>query len=202
MVLALRWINPPGSAFTFAYNMQHDNKAQIAWADLEDISPWLQVSVMAAEDQKFPDHWGFDIESIQKAMNEKRKRTRGASTISQQVAKNLFLWNGRSYLRKGLEVWFTLLIELCWPKERILEIYLNVAEFGPGVYGAEAAARRYFDLPASRLGPLQAGIMTAVLPNPKRMSVARPSEYVQTRAFEIYNQVQQLGGADFLKSLD
>jgi len=201
-VLALRWINPPGSAFTFAYNMQHENKVEIRWQQLEHISPWLQMSVIAAEDQKFPTHWGFDIESIQKALNENRKRTRGASTITQQVAKNLFLWNGRSYVRKGLEVWFTLLLEVCWPKERILEIYLNVAEFGPGVYGAENAARRYFNLPASEISPWQAGVMAAVLPNPKRMSVARPSEYVQTRAYEIYNQVQLVGGATFLKSLD
>jgi len=201
LVLSLRWINPPGSAFTFAYNIHHDKNAQINWVSLKDISPWLQMSVIASEDQRFPNHWGFDIDSIKDSLEENKARPRGASTISQQTAKNLFLWNGRNYLRKGLEVWFTLLMELTWSKERILEVYLNVAEFGPGVYGAEMAAQNYFNISATKLNPWQSGLMAAVLPNPKRMLVAKPSPYVQSRAYEIYTWVNKLGGKKYLENL-
>ena len=201
VVLGLRWINPPGSAFIYSYNLDNNPDTTIIWTDLENISPWLQMSVIAAEDQKFPFHWGFDFASIEKAINEDRQRKRGASTISQQLTKNLLLWKGRSYFRKALEVWFTFLIECLWPKERILEVYLNIIEFGPGIYGAEKAARRYFQLSANDINPFQAGLMAAVLPNPNRMSLAQPSDYVQKRAFEIYQQVQLLGGTDFLKTL-
>src|SRR5690606_5359153 len=129
---------------------------------------------IAAEDQKFPVHHGFDFDSIADALNERRTRRRGASTISQQVAKNLYLWNGHSYVRKGIEAYLTLWIETLWTKERILAVYLNIAEFGPGVYGAPAASRRYFHKSASRLTLYESALLAAVLPNPKRMSAGRP----------------------------
>lgn len=200
-VLILRWVDPGSSAFIIAWEIDNNRQAKQHWRPLNNISPWLQISVIASEDQKFPHHYGFDIESIQKSLDENRKRPRGASTISQQVAKNLFLWNGRSYLRKAIEAWFTLLIETLWPKERILEVYLNIAEFGPGVYGAEAAARSFFNISAQRITPWQAGLLAAVLPNPKRMSAARPSEYVQSRAHTIHQMARQLGGVTYLKDL-
>lgn len=201
VVLTLRWVDPGSSAFIVAWEMASGRQAKQHWRPLGGISPWLQISVIASEDQKFPHHYGFDIESIQKSLDENRKRPRGASTISQQVAKNLFLWNGRSYVRKAIEAWFTLLIETLWPKERILEVYLNIAEFGPGVYGAEAAARSFFGIPAQRISPWQAGLLAAVLPNPKRMSAARPSEYVQSRAYTIHEMARQLGGVRYLDEL-
>jgi monofunctional biosynthetic peptidoglycan transglycosylase len=151
-VALFRWINPPYSAFMaeaqIAAWASHDPSYVLrhSWVDLNRISPNLPLAVVASEDQKFPEHWGFDVESIEKAyaLNQHSHRVRGASTISQQVAKNLFLWSGRSYFRKGLEAYFTLLIEGLWPKRRILEMYLNIAEFGYGTYGAEAAAQRFF----------------------------------------------------------
>jgi monofunctional biosynthetic peptidoglycan transglycosylase len=209
-VAVFRWINPPYSAFMA--------EAQIAawasrdpsyvfrysWADLNRISPNLPLAVVASEDQKFPEHWGFDVESIEKAyaLNQHSHRVRGASTISQQVAKNLFLWSGRSYFRKGLEAYFTVLIEGCWPKRRILEIYLNIAEFGHGTYGAEAAAQRFFRKSAARLSRDDAAVLAAVLPNPVRLSAAAPSRYVQQRRDWILGQMQALGGSEMLDEID
>ncbi|HEY8570133.1 monofunctional biosynthetic peptidoglycan transglycosylase [Microbulbifer sp.] len=201
LVLLLRWINPPSSMVIQSWQQQSGRAVHQTWRPLEKISGNLQMAVIAAEDQKFPQHFGFDIGSLQKALSEKRKRTRGASTITQQTAKNLFLWNGRSYLRKALEAWFTLLMEILWPKERILEVYLNIAEFGEGVYGAEAAARQFFGTSAQQLTRWQSGLLAAVLPNPKQMSARRPSAYVQGRAATINQQVKQLGGTAYLDSL-
>ncbi|WP_323845950.1 monofunctional biosynthetic peptidoglycan transglycosylase [Microbulbifer magnicolonia] len=200
-VLVLRWVNPPSSMVIQHWQQQSGRNAQLEWRPLERISPNLQVAVIAAEDQKFPLHHGFDFASLQKAMNEKRKRTRGASTITQQTAKNLFLWSGRSYLRKGFEAWYTLLLELLWPKERILEVYLNIAEFGDGIYGAQAAARNFYGTSARHLSRWQAGLMAAVLPSPKRMSAMTPSRYVRSRAADINGQVRQLGGTGYLQKL-
>ena len=172
------------------------------WVKWAAISPNLPLAVVAAEDQKFPEHRGFDLESISEAMerNAKGGRIRGASTISQQVAKNLFLWPGRSYLRKGLEAGFTGLLELLWPKRRILEVYVNIAEFGEGVYGAQAAAETYFRKSPARLSAGEAALLAAVLPNPKRLRVARPSAYVRERQEWILGQMGQLG-ASYLKEL-
>ena len=146
-----------------------------SWVDLTRISPNLPLAVVASEDQRFPEHWGFDVEAIEKAyqLNQHSHRVHGASTISQQVAKNLYLWSGRSYFRKALEAYFTVLIESLWPKRRILEIYLNIAEFGDGTYGAEAAAQRFFHKPAARLTRGDAAILAAVLPNPQRLFGSR-----------------------------
>jgi monofunctional biosynthetic peptidoglycan transglycosylase len=210
LVVLLRWVPPPTSAFMvgsrlaaladgdFRYSNLYD------WEPLERISPHAAMAAIAAEDQQFPFHAGFDFESIRKAVqhNAKSKRKRGASTISQQVAKNLFLWSGRSWVRKGLEVWFTVLIEAAWPKERILEVYLNVAEFGPGTWGVQAAARKYFGKDAARLTRREAATLAAVLPNPKRFRVDRPSAYVQRRRDAIMGQMRALGGPAFLRQLD
>jgi monofunctional biosynthetic peptidoglycan transglycosylase len=170
------------------------------WTPWRDVAPVLPISLVAAEDQKFPSHRGFDVAAIKSALAdaEEGERLRGASTISQQVAKNLFLWNGRSFVRKGLEAWFTLLIETAWPKQRILEVYLNIAEFGPGTYGVGAASARYFRTTPARLGAHQAALLAAVLPNPARFRVDRPSPYVLRRAAWIQRQANQLGGAAYL----
>jgi monofunctional biosynthetic peptidoglycan transglycosylase len=166
----------------------------------EEISPHVALAVIAAEDQKFPVHRGFDLEQIDRAFTdaERGRRVRGASTISQQVAKNLFLWPGRSWFRKGLEAWFTVLIELLWPKQRILEVYLNIAEFGRGVWGVEAASRRFFGRPAKSLAREQAALLAAVLPNPKRFRAEAPSAYVKRRQAWILGQMQSLGGTAYL----
>jgi monofunctional glycosyltransferase len=180
-VVALRWLPPPTTAFMLQSPVK---PVDYVWVPAAHHPQTLRDAVIAAEDQKFYTHHGFDFEAIEKALehNQKSKRKRGASTISQQLAKNLFLWPSRSYLRKGLEVSFTVLIELTWPKDRILEVYLNVAEFGPGVYGAEAAARKFFDASAQELSPTQAARLAAVLPNPRKWRADRPGPYVQARA--------------------
>nr|HBK4932062.1 monofunctional biosynthetic peptidoglycan transglycosylase [Citrobacter freundii] len=154
------------------------------WVSMDEISPWMGLAVIAAEDQKFPDHWGFDVTAIEKALahNERNEnRIRGASTLSQQTAKNLFLWDGRSWVRKGLEAGLTLGMETVWSKKRILTVYLNIAEFGDGIFGVEAAAQRYFHKPASRLSLSEAALLAAVLPNPLRFKANAPSGYVRNR---------------------
>ena len=173
------------------------------WVGMDEISPWMGLAVIAAEDQKFPDHWGFDVPAIEKALahNERNEnRIRGASTLSQQTAKNLFLWDGRSWLRKGLEVGLTVGIETVWSKKRILTVYLNIAEFGDGIFGVEAAAQRYFHKPASRLTPAEAALLAAVLPNPIRFRADAPSGYVHSRQAWILRQMRQLDGEGFMQA--
>jgi monofunctional biosynthetic peptidoglycan transglycosylase len=209
-VASLRWVNPPVTAFiaeaqAAAWSSRDANYVyRHSWVDLDQISPNLPLAVVASEDQKFPEHWGFDVSAIERAyaLNQHSHRVRGASTISQQVAKNLFLWSGRSYFRKGLEAYFTVLIEALWPKRRILEVYLNIAEFGYGTYGAEAAAQRFFHKPASRLSRGDAAALAAVLPNPERYSAAAPSRFVQQRRDWILGQMQALGGPEMLEEID
>ena len=156
---------------------------------------------MASEDQNFPNHWGFDFDQIYNAVTEKRKRARGASTISQQVAKNVFLWHGRSFIRKGLEAYFTVLIEVIWDKERILEVYLNVAEMGKMTFGVEAASLRYYNKSAKKLTRYEAARIAAVLPNPVRFSIKNPSGYVQKRTGQIVRQMRYLGGQKYIADL-
>ena len=172
------------------------------WVSMDEISPWMGLAVIAAEDQKFPQHWGFDVSAIEKALahNERNEsRIRGASTLSQQTAKNLFLWDGRSWVRKGLEAGFTLGMETVWSKKRILTVYLNIAEFGDGIFGVEAAAQRYFHKPASRLSQSEAALLAAVLPNPLRFKANAPSGYVRSRQAWIMRQMRQLGGESFMR---
>ncbi|EMF0719686.1 monofunctional biosynthetic peptidoglycan transglycosylase [Citrobacter freundii] len=172
------------------------------WVSMDEISPWMGLAVIAAEDQKFPQHWGFDVSAIEKALahNERNEnRIRGASTLSQQTAKNLFLWDGRSWVRKGLEAGLTLGMETVWSKKRILTVYLNIAEFGDGVFGVEAAAQRYFHKPASRLSLSESALLAAVLPNPIRFKANAPSGYVRNRQAWIMRQMRQLGGESFMR---
>jgi monofunctional biosynthetic peptidoglycan transglycosylase len=166
------------------------------WVSLEEIAPSLQLAVVCSEDQNYLKHNGFDFEAIEKAMdyNETHKRTRGASTISQQTAKNVFLWPGRSYIRKGFEVYFTFLIETIWNKERIMEVYLNVIEMGDGVYGAQAASKTFFNKDAKHISKSEAATIAAVLPNPIRFNAGKPSSYIQGRRSWIMNQMNMWGG--------
>jgi monofunctional glycosyltransferase len=208
-VLVMRWWPPATSAFMLEARLEALADAdsglhlQHVWVDRDRISPNVQLAVIASEDQKFPFHHGFDFGSIQDAVREQEEgvRSRGASTISQQTAKNLFLWNGHSYLRKGVEVWFTALLELLWPKRRILEVYLNSAQFGPDVYGVEAAAQRYFHKHAAALTRSEAAQLAAVLPNPVKLHADRPSAYVAARRQWILGQMRDLGDVAYLKNL-
>ena len=206
LVLLLRFVHPPLSAVMIedwlAAKAGGDSSFTLRqrWTPWQRVSAALPIALVAAEDQRFPDHHGFDFEAIQRALAEadEGERLRGASTISQQVAKNLFLWSGRSFVRKGLEAYFTVLIEALWPKRRILEVYLNIAEFGRGIYGVAAASERFFHTTPDRLDARQSALLAAVLPNPRRFRVDRPSAYVLRRAAWIQRQANQLGGAGYL----
>jgi monofunctional biosynthetic peptidoglycan transglycosylase len=172
------------------------------WVSMDEMTPWMGLAVIASEDQKFPDHWGFDVSAIEKALahNERNEsRIRGASTLSQQTAKNLFLWDGRSWVRKGLEAGLTVGIETVWSKKRILTVYLNIAEFGEGVFGVEAASQRYFHKPASKMTMSEAALLAAVLPNPIRFRADAPSGYIRSRQAWILRQMRQLGGEGFMR---
>ena len=205
-VLLLRFLPPATSAFMIerrigavvhgehAFHLRHE------WVPWSRIAPVAPLAMVASEDQKFPFHHGFDLDSIHSAINDadRGERLRGASTISQQTAKNLFLWNGRSFIRKGIEAYFTVLIEATWPKRRILEVYANIAELGDGIYGVEAAAQAYFGEHASQLNAHQAALLAAVLPDPRRLHANRPSPYVERRAAWIERQMAQLGGVSYV----
>jgi monofunctional biosynthetic peptidoglycan transglycosylase len=201
-VFALRWLAPPITTFML---LDPDARADLdyEWTDWTSISSSVPLAVIASEDQKFPSHFGFDLESIRDAIDDSQNGgpLRGASTISQQVAKNLFLWNGRSFVRKGIEAYFTVLIEATWPKQRILEVYVNIAEFGPGVFGVGAASRRFFADSPSRIGDAQAALLAAVLPNPKRLQADQPSVYVRERQSWILGQMRRLRRERVLASL-
>ncbi len=194
-VLLLRWIPPPTSAVMLARTLGEDRSQDYQWVPLERIAPAAALAVVAAEDQKFPDHWGFDFDAIIDAAESHARggRLRGASTLTQQVARNLFLWQGRSFLRKGLEAWMTVLLEIVWPKRRILEVYLNIAEMGERTFGVQAASRHYFARPAAAINARQAALLAAVLPNPRRFRVDHPSDYVLERRDRILQQMSLLG---------
>lgn len=208
-VLSVRWFNPPLSALMLEQQIsakltgQHyrSQRTWLAWSKLPDH---LKMAVIAAEDQQFAHHHGFDIAAIRAAFahNQSASTMRGASTLSQQVAKNTFLWSSRSWLRKALEAWFTVWIELFWSKERILEVYLNSAEWGPGIFGAEAAAQHHFQVSAARLSNQQAYLLAAILPSPRTRNPKQPSAATARRAQWISKQVQQLGAGHYLKQLD
>ncbi|HUL10745.1 MAG TPA: monofunctional biosynthetic peptidoglycan transglycosylase [Methylococcaceae bacterium] len=208
-VALLRWLPPPASAFMLEAQVlalwqgREDFNLSYRWRNWDQISPYAGMAVVASEDQSFSRHFGFDFRAIAKAWESNRdgRRIRGASTISQQTAKNLFLYPRRNYLRKGLETYFTVLIEQLWPKRRILEIYLNIAQFGDGIYGVEAASRAFFRKPARHLDAREAALLAAVLPNPIRLRVERPSALVKKRQAWILRQMRQLGGTDYLEDL-
>ncbi|GAB3815539.1 monofunctional biosynthetic peptidoglycan transglycosylase [Pontibacter rugosus] len=173
------------------------------FVSLEEMSPQLPLAVVASEDQLFLQHSGFDFNAIWDAFkrNNKGGNIRGGSTISQQVAKNVFLWHGRSYFRKAVEAYFTVLIEVLWGKERIMEVYLNIAEMGDGVFGVEAASQKFFNKPASEVGRQQAALLAAVLPNPIRYSANKPSSYVRTRRGRIAQAMRRLGGTTYIDKI-
>ncbi|MBL0155196.1 MAG: monofunctional biosynthetic peptidoglycan transglycosylase [Chitinophagaceae bacterium] len=193
-IILLKWIDPPITMTQFVSWISGDGLKR-DYVDRSDMSPNAGLAVISSEDQLFPDHSGFDWKSMKKALEYNKKkpgRIRGGSTISQQVAKNVFLWQGRSYLRKGLEMYFTFMIELVWGKKRILEMYLNVIEMGRGIYGIEAASRAYFGKPASALTKAEASMIAACLPNPKRYTVKPLSGYVAVRSRYIQRQMSNL----------
>jgi monofunctional biosynthetic peptidoglycan transglycosylase len=209
VVALLRWVNPPGSALMLARVLEAraagrtDFTITWQWCDWKQLAPYAPLVVIASEDQRFPKHRGFDTVEIMKALEEAEDggRMRGASTISQQVAKNLFLWNGRSWVRKGLEAGFTVLIELLWPKRRILEVYLNIAETGDGLFGFCAACAARFGKPCATIAPYQLALIAATLPNPRRLRADAPTPYLHQRASWIIQQVEQLGGPALLQRL-
>lgn len=209
LVVIFRWINPPTSGVMiqrqveslFSENAEILNARPVIWASLDDLSPYVPLAAIASEDQRFYQHSGFDLVQLKKALQDKvnGKPLRGASTISQQTAKNLFLWTGRSYVRKGLEVWFTLLMEIFWSKDRILEVYLNIIEFGTGVNGVQSASHIFFNRSGKNISPNQAALLISVLPNPHRMKVESPSAYMYERQDWILSQMKQLGSIELLK---
>lgn len=202
LVLIYKWAPVPGTPLMIIRQLETRTDGNAPppikhnWVSADKISPHLQLAVVCSEDQNYLKHNGIDWGAIEKAQkeNEKRKRARGASTITQQTAKNVFLWHGRNYIRKGLEVWFSYLIELLWSKERIMEVYLNSIEMGDGIYGAEAASQYYFKKNAASLSREEAALIAAILPNPRKYSAKNPSGYVRGRQQFILNQMRLWGG--------
>ena len=203
LVLVLRFVPPPFTAMMLEQPGPLRD-LQYEWRDRRQVAAAVARAVIASEDQRFLAHHGFDFGQLEIAIDEYRAgdELRGASTISQQVAKNVFLWSGRSFVRKGLEAYFTVLLEVCWPKQRILEVYLNVAELGDGVFGVEAAARRYFGVHASALSAEQAALLAAVLPNPRKLHADKPSSYVRGRQSWILGQMKLLEARGHYRGLD
>ncbi|MCJ7554481.1 MAG: monofunctional biosynthetic peptidoglycan transglycosylase [Ignavibacteriaceae bacterium] len=208
VVFLLRWINPVTSSIMIQRQISALIEGDFRfisykWVSYDNVSPELPIAIVAAEDQNFPNHFGFDFDQIEKALeqHERGRKLRGASTITQQVAKNLFLWEGRSFIRKGIEAYFTILIELLWDKKRILEVHLNIAEMGDLIFGAGVASLIHFRKTPDKLTRSQAALLTATLPNPKRYSASRPSNYVLRRQAWIIRQVNALGGKNYLKDL-
>jgi monofunctional biosynthetic peptidoglycan transglycosylase len=202
-VLTLRFIPPPTTAIMLE-QPGAVRDVEYSWRDHSEIAASAARAVIAAEDQRFIEHHGIDFVSLNRALDDYRSgdHLRGASTITQQVAKNLFLWPGRSLVRKALEAYFALLIEVCWSKQRILEVYLNVAELGPGLFGVEAAAERYFGTSADSLSPRQAALLAAVLPNPAELRVDRPSQYVRDRQAWVLSQMRLLESRGHYRGLE
>lgn len=194
MVMADRWINSTNDNF----------KLKKKWLSWDVISKQAALAVVTSEDQRFPIHQGFDVDAIIQVLRSSGndQQLRGASTISQQVARNVYLWTGRSWIRKGIEAWFTLLIELSWGKQRILEVYLNIAEWGEGIFGLEAASHYYFGKSAAQLTPMQSALLASSLPSPLRYDPAEPAQHLRDRAKWNLNQQQRLGGINWLKNLD
>ncbi len=209
-VFALKWIDPFTSSvmmqrkISSIFSSDENTTIHYSWVNYDAISVNAKLAVVAAEDQNFPYHFGFDFEQIGRAINESQKgrRLRGASTITQQVAKNLFLWNGKSFIRKGFEAYFTVLLESFWSKRRILEVYLNITEMGKMMFGISAAGKKYFNRSAAKLTKEQAALIAAILPNPVKYSVTHPSDYTLKRKNWILNQMKSLGGNSYLENIN
>jgi monofunctional biosynthetic peptidoglycan transglycosylase len=209
-IVTLRWLPVPFSSFMLIRQVERlgfgGNVPPIhyQWVNLEHVSPLMALAVIAGEDQRFLDHWGLDVQAIKQAIDynsSHARKMRGASTISQQTAKNLFLWGERSLLRKGMEAGLTLCLEILWPKKRILEVYLNIAEFGDGIYGVQAASVYLLHTSPAHLTRRQAALLAAVLPNPRRFRADRPSSFVLGRAQWIETNMARLGGTRYLDRL-
>lgn len=202
-VLALKWVRPPVTWLMIQQNLEQEADQQREWVSEDEIPFAMKLAVVSSEDQNFMKHSGFDFGAIQKAIdfNEKNKgkKVRGASTISQQVAKNVFLWPGRSWLRKGFEVYFTFLVELYWSKERILEVYLNVAETGVNTFGVQAAARKYFKKDAIKMSREECALIVAAIPSPRKSNPGKPSAYLIKRQQHVLKQMRLLGDNYFLR---
>lgn len=203
-VLVYRFVNPPITLLMIQRNIERSgddkpHKMEKDWVDFENVSDNMKRAAVSAEDQLFLKHLGFDVQAIEKAFetNKKGKKIKGGSTISQQTAKNVFLWPGRSWVRKGFEAYFTLLIEVFWSKERILEVYLNVIEMGDGIYGAEAAAQAYYGKPCTKLSRAQAALIAACFPNPRRWTPKKATSYIRHRQYLIMRNMRRLGPLDF-----
>lgn len=205
LILLMRWVNPWGSMLMVERKMANWNiNQQRIWKDWDQISDNIKIAVIAAEDQQFANHWGFDFKAINRALNynKNNRKIRGASTITQQVAKNIFLWSSRNWIRKGVESWFTVWIELIWSKQRTLEIYLNSVEWGEGIFGIEAASRHYFGVSAKQLTKEQASLLAAILPNPRKWSPVNPNILTQKKAKWILGQMENLDTKKYLKKLN
>jgi monofunctional biosynthetic peptidoglycan transglycosylase len=204
-ILILRWVDPITSSFMLQYEWTRstDQVLDYQWRGRDQLSPQLMIAVVAAEDQRFPEHYGFDFKSIINALKQRQQglSSRGASTISQQVVKNMLLWPGQSWIRKGLEAWLTLVLETVCSKQRILEIYLNIAQWGINQFGAQAASQYYFAKNAIQLNRFEAALLAAVLPNPVRFSVDSPSQYTRDRQRWILRQIKGLGGSGYLSDM-
>jgi len=199
-VILFSFINPPVTPLMLKRALIRKSDGKLTgihkeWVSFREISPNMIRAVIASEDNRFVDHWGIDMEAVQKAVdyNKRHKRKRGASTISQQVAKNVFLWPARTYIRKGFELYFTVLIETVWSKKRIIVVYLNILETGDGVYGVEAAAQKYFHKPASKLTRNEAALIAACLPNPRKRNPTRPTPYLLRRQARILSLMKKIG---------
>ena len=209
-VISLRWINPPRTSFMIqrqieaAWNGEDNFELRYNWVDWEHISDYAKVAAVTSEDQRFATHWGIDLQEVKKAIRESKRGEdlRGASTITQQTAKNLYLWPGQNYFRKGIEAYFAVLIDFFWPKKRILEMYLNIAEFGYGIYGVEAASHRYFGTSAAHLSMSQSALLVTALPSPRRYNLANPSGYMLRRRDWNIRYMRYLGGRSYLKQLE
>lgn len=203
LVLPWRWLPVPTSSFMIQSAFRHNQIYQYRWQSYDKISPNMPLAAIASEDQRFPTHHGFDWDALKQAMRDNEQGTdlRGASTISQQVAKNLYLWPGRSVFRKAIEAGFTLLIEWLWPKQRILEIYLNIAQFSPTIFGVETASQYFFGHSATDLNPDESALLAAVLPGPELYQVDQPSPLILDRQYWILQQMDQLGGTSYLSDL-
>ena len=200
-MIALLVINPPTSNFIELNKRNNNTNIKQVWVDMEDVSLYFPNAVLASEDQKFPNHFGFDIKQIKLALNDKNGISRGASTITQQTIKNLFLWPDRSYLRKGIEAWLVVWMEIIVSKRRILEIYINYAQLGKSIFGVEAASQHYFGIPAKQLNPEQSALIAASLPTPSRSNPANPTDYLKERAAFIQDQMPRIGGRRIIQDL-
>ena len=203
-VVVYRFVPIPGTLLMLSRNINDNAPIHYDWQPLENITPHLALAVVSSEDNLFTQHNGFDIDAIKQAQEEakKGKKLRGASTISQQTAKNVFLWNGRSWVRKGLEAYFTVLIELIWGKERIMEVYLNCIEMGNGIYGASAVAKHHFGTSADKLTKSQCALIAATLPNPRKYNSAKPSKYMLKRQSDILKLMKYIGKVDYNNTTD